>query len=610
MHTEKNTDLPSSEGRLELLYRTAQAFNSSTNIVEIFDRIIDEVLVALRAERGYLVSRQSDGELSFHVAQGADGEMLDPEKMEVSSSIIQQAIDQKEPLLSVDALQDARFTDSASVLELQLKSILCVPLACKSGFQGVIYVENRGQEGIFTHQELELLSAIAANAAVAIDNAQHYLDLQNELQKVNLLYEISADLNAQLDLQELLMATLQRVQSALAAPTASILTVEDDCLVFQVALGDMAEQLKPYKIPIDASISGWVVRNKQGIIVNNVEKDARFNQFYDHASGFVTRSMLAAPLQVKEQAFGVISLINKPGGFRAKDLDLLTAIAATASIAVENARLYQAAVDEGRIEQELKMALDVQTGLLPDQIPQPPGWDLAAHWQPAHQVSGDFYDFIELTSAGHKLFNREGHLGMLIADVTDKGMPAALFMAFTRSIIRASLYQADSPAQGITQANHLTCQESKRGLFVTLFYSQLSPGSGEITYVNAGHNPPLLYHAATGSLKRLQSTGIPLGIDQSFTYQQNRFSMEAGDILIAYTDGVTEAANTENEEFGVARLEQIILANKDGAADDIATAVERAVNDFNPAGKQFDDITIMVIKRMHDVNQTMFSKMD
>ena len=200
--------------RFELLYRTSQAFNSSLNIVEIFDRIIDEVLDAIGAEHGFVISRQADGELFFHVARGAERQILDHTKLEVSSSIITQVINQQEPVLSYDAISDERFTESASIVDLKLKSILCVPLKCKGRLQGVIYVENRGQEGIFTDRELDLLTAIAANAAVAIDNAQNYLDLQEQLQRVNLLYEISADLTSQLDLDQLLTATLQRISAS------------------------------------------------------------------------------------------------------------------------------------------------------------------------------------------------------------------------------------------------------------------------------------------------------------------------------------------------------------------------------------------------------------
>jgi serine phosphatase RsbU (regulator of sigma subunit) len=593
------TGTPSSGSglRFELLYRTSQAFNSSLNIVEIFDRIIDEVLKAIGAERGYVISRQADGELFFHVARGAERQILDHKKLEVSRSIVDETIDNQEPVLSFDALSDDRFSDSHSVVDLKLKSILCVPLKCKGHLKGVIYVENRGQEGIFTERELELLTAIAANAAVAIDNAEYFLELQENLQRTNLLYEISADLSAQLDLDQLLTSTLQRVQQALEAPAASLLTVEGDSLIFQVALGEKSDQIKPFQIPIEGSIAGWVVQNQKGTIVNDAKNDPRFYHAADAESGFITSCLIAVPLLVKDGAIGVIELFNKVDGFSERDLDLLTAIASNAAIAIENARLYQAAVEKGRMERELQMALSVQTGLLPERVPQLSGWEFATRWKPAKEVSGDFYDFMCLDSAGHTLFKNEASLGLLIADVTDKGMPAALFMAFTRSILRASLLQVSSPAEGITHANFHTCRESRQGLFVTLFYAQLRPMNGDVTYVNAGHNPPLLYRAASDTLELLLPTGIPVGIDEGFAYHQEHVTLVPGDFLVSYTDGVTEAVNQADEEFGMDRLEQVVRANKHASAEGVAAAVENAVIEYSPRGKQFDDITIVVAKR-------------
>ena len=583
--------------RFELLYRISQAFNTSLEIIEIFDRVIVEVIQAIRAQRGYVITRQPNGELSIRVARCVTGETLNLDELQFSTGIVNQVIDQSEAALSLDAIHDSRYQKQNSVVDLQLKSILCVPLKCKSGMQGVIYVENRADKAAFSERELELLVAIAANAAVAIDNAQNFSELQEQLKNINLLYEISADLTSRLDLDQLLTATLQRVKEVLQAPAASILTVEGENLVFQVALGEKSDQIKPFQIPMDQSIAGWVVQNQQGLIVNDARNDARFFQGTDSQTGFVTESIIAAPLLTKNDAIGVIELFNKVGGFSQRDLELLTAIASNAAIAIENARLYQAAVEKGRMERELQMALSVQTGLLPERTPQLAGWDFAAYWHPARQVSGDFYDFIRLSEASHTLFGNQPAWGMLIADVTDKGMPAALFMAFTRSIIRASMHQVSSPAEGITQANQLICEDSAHGLFVTMFYGQINPLTGDMIYVNAGHNPPLLYRAASQTLERLMPTGIPVGIVEDFKYQQSRVTLEIGDFMICYTDGVTEAVNTAEEEFGMERLETVTLANSATTAEALAADVAQTVFDFSPAGKQFDDITVMVIKR-------------
>jgi len=585
-------DRPASGERFKLLYRISQIFNSTLDMEEFLDRVIDEVIKAIGAERGFIVSRNETGALEFQVARGLEQANLLEDPSQVSRSVIEQVLDTWEPVLTHEATTDSRFSGQSSVVDLRLKSVLCVPLQCKGELRGVIYVENRIQGGIFTDQDTELLTAIAANASVALENLQLFQDLQEQIHTLNLLYEISSDLTSQLDLGQILTATLQRVQAALGAPAASLLTVEGDQLVFKVALGEVAEEIKPFSIPIDQGIAGWVVRNAQGIIVNDVQNDPRFYSQTDSKSGFVTLNLIAAPLLVKERAIGVIELFNKKGGFSDADLVLLSAIASSASIAIDNARLYQEAVEKGRLERELQMAFNVQKGLLPDASPKISGWAFAANWVPAREVSGDFYDFIPLNT------DPDSALGLVIADVTDKGMPAALFMAYTRSILRANLHQIDTPSEAITRANRLTCHESTHGLYVTLFYGQLDTKTGELLYVNAGHNPPLLYTASTRKLTRLMPTGIPLGVVEDFEYKQESVTLAPGDFIFCYTDGITEPINPDNVEFGLERLENVILDNRYAFPQKLADTVDQAVTHFTQSEELFDDKTILVLKRI------------
>jgi serine phosphatase RsbU (regulator of sigma subunit) len=580
--------------RFNLLYRISQIFNSALEMDEVLNRVMDEVIAATGAERGFIVSRDESGKLIFQVARGLDHQNLADDSSQVSRSIIEQVLETGQPVLTHEAISDQRFSARASVMDLKLKSILCVPLQCRFNLPGVIYVENRAQKGLFEEKDLELLTAIAANATVALENVQLFQDLQNQVRTLNMLYEISSDLTSQLDLKQLLKTTLERIQAALKAPAASLFAVEGDQLVLQVALGEFGEQIRPFCIPIDQGIAGWVVQNRQGVVVNDLQNDPRFYRHTDNQSGFITKNLIAAPLLVKEQAIGMIELFNKPGGFTNQDLALLTAIASSAAIAIDNARLYQSAVEKGRMERELQVAFNVQKGLLPSDLPSLHGWEFAARWQPARQVAGDFYDFISLSPDSAPPYNP---LGLVIADVTDKGMPAALFMAYTRSILRANLHQIDAPEKALTRANRLICLESTHGLFVTLFYAQLDPQTGELIYVNAGHNPPLRYRAATSTLARLMPTGIPLGIVEEFQYKKGRIVLEPGDFLFCYTDGITEPINSEGVEFGLNRLEEIILRNRFARPAHLAEIVDQAVDSFTPSGIPFDDKTIVIVKK-------------
>lgn len=419
----------SSGARFALLYRLSQTFSSSLNLDEVLNLVMDEVISATNAERGFVMLREHDGQapaLVFRAARGMDQSTIDDPQFQVSRGVVEQVAREGQPVLTSDAQRDDRFSMRQSVLILGLRSILCVPLRIKDRILGTIYVDNRLQAGIFGPDDLELLAAIAASAAIAI----------------------------------------------------------------------------------------------------------------------------------------------------------------------ENARLYQVAVDKGRMERELQVARDVQASLLPHDVPNLPGWEFAACWRPAHEVAGDFYDFIP----GHA-----GQLSLVIADVSDKGMPAALFMALSRSIVRASVGHTESLAHGIARANELICADATGGMFVTLFCARFYPGSGDVTFVNAGHNPPLLHRrkvTSKGPLRCLSRTGMALGVLADTPLQQQTVRLEPGEFLLLYTDGVIDAMNSQSQPFGMARLQRVILEHRDAPATGIVAALEGAIHEFAGSAAQFDDIAIVIAKRL------------
>jgi len=252
------------------------------------------------------------------------------------------------------------------------------------------------------------------------------------------------------------------------------------------------------------------------------------------------------------------------------------------------AQVVQLAVEKGQLEHELHVARELQASLLPRETPQLPGWEFVTRWRPAREVAGDYYDFISGDETG---------LGLVIADVAGKGMPAALFMVLTRSIVRASVDRAPSPANGVTHANRLLCADASEGMFVTLFYALLNPATGEVTYVNAGHNPPLLCRADHEQLTQLGPTGMVLGVMADAPFEQGTVHLRSGDFIVLYTDGVPDATDAQERGFGMDRLQSIILDHRRAPAVDIVAALERAIDDFAGPGDPFDDIAVVVVKR-------------
>ncbi len=301
-------------------------------------------------------------------------------------------------------------------------------------------------------------------------------------------------------------------------------------------------------------------------------------------------SILGAPLKTERRILGIIFLVGSQNqAFTAGELKLLNAIAMQVAPALEISRLYQELIEKARYEHELKMARQVQESLLPLHLPEIPGWSIASRWRPAREVSGDFYDVI---------VENDQAVDLVIADVTDKGLPAALFMVFTRSILRASIYNGDAPANLITSVNQSICRDSYEGLFTTLVYTRLDTKTGQLTYVNAGHNPPLLYHARSDMVETLGRTGLTLGVDIDSLYLQTTAQMEVGDVLLFYTDGITEAINPDQQEFGIERLKQQVLRYRGCEIEVILNELEAALLEFTNHSQPLDDMTLLGLKRI------------
>ena len=242
-----------------------------------------------------------------------------------------------------------------------------------------------------------------------------------------------------------------------------------------------------------------------------------------------------------------------------------------------------------KMSQELAVAKKVQTTFLPTTVPDIAGWQFAVTLEPAREMSGDFYDFIWLPN---------GRIGLVIADVADKGMGSALYMALSRTLIRTFAPDFDTaPEQVLRAANQRVLSETSSDLFVTVFYAILDPESGVLTYCNAGHNPPFLYSANGGGMKTLTRTAIPIGVLDDTPWEQSSVSMKPGDLLVMYTDGVTEAEDEFEDFFGEARLQAVAAANLGRSVAIIESKVVTAVLDFVGDAPQFDDITLMLLGR-------------
>lgn len=343
-------------------------------------------------------------------------------------------------------------------------------------------------------------------------------------------------------------------------------------------------------LPVGGVVT-WMQQHRQPLVVSDLRTQAlpfTARQVGDDAG--LVRSALFVPMLAGQNLIGFMSIQSHlPNSFTADDTRILSAMANQAAMAIANLRLQRQAETQARLEREIRLARDIQRSLIPSSCPVVPGFDLAADWQSAREVSGDFYDFLALSRA---------RLGIIIGDVSDKGVPAALFMALSRSLVRSGLLGASSPAEGLRRANRWIVKDTTSDMFLTLFYAVLDPQAHTLTYVNAGHNPPLICRRGDGSFYRLDEHGIALGMIEEAEYEAHTVSLEPGDLLVCYTDGVTEAVDAANEGFGEERLRQVISAHRDLPLQELIRKINEALRSHVGDRPAYDDATLVALRRV------------
>jgi sigma-B regulation protein RsbU (phosphoserine phosphatase) len=341
------------------------------------------------------------------------------------------------------------------------------------------------------------------------------------------------------------------------------------------------------EIRVSRNVMDEVVIRGRSVLTSDAQHDPRF------ASGTVVlqgvRSVLAVPLGVSEKVFGII-YADSPiaeGRFTEDHLKVLTTLASVAAIRVENARLVEARFQQERLERELQLAMEIQQRFQPTAPPVVPGYELQGISFPCYEIGGDYYDFIQ---------REDGRLVIALGDVSGKGTAAALLMSSLHASIHAQTGSHDTLVKTISAVNRYLAENIPSNRFVTLFYAELDPASGALSFLNAGHNPPLIVHAA-GTVEQLASGGLPLGIKADADYREGRTHLQMGDVLVIYSDGVTEAASPNGEEFGPTRLYEVVSRNVDASAAGIRDRIESALTKFSQGTQAADDITLVIVKR-------------
>lgn len=483
-------------------------------------------------------------------------------------------------------------------------SSIAVPLRVGDQPLGVLTLAHP-TSGRYGHEAQAITTTFASYTAVAIENARLYDSAQEQAYASAALLQVAQAVVSLSDLDEIL-TTIVRIMPILVGVDSSLLYLWESAKASLVPYEE-------YGLTEDEEVEFWendfmagesrlldAVRSENRLIAIPVDPEDTIQDWMkmrllseeqeNEALGSNQQLLLAVPLLIKNDLFGILVVIEAPGGlrFRARRLDIINGIAQQAALAIQNDLLQEEMVIRERLETEVQLARQIQQTFIPDSLPTRAGWDLAARWITARQVGGDFYDVMELA---------DGRIGLFIADVADKGVPAALFMALTRTLVRAAVAETESPAEALSRVNDLLIPDTQQGMFVTAVYAVLYPEKGELVYANAGHNPPLwLNHE--GKVVRLTRTGMALGVVEGKKVEERTIQLESGDTLLLYTDGLSEAFSPDGNLFEEERIIKSLQDARDSAAEGILQIIEERLGAFVGDEAQSDDLTMLLLKRL------------
>ncbi|MEK6756089.1 MAG: SpoIIE family protein phosphatase [Bacteroidota bacterium] len=573
----KHTPKPSSSTADILpLFEFSNVVNSSSDLKFILGTVLLTLMGKMLVSRGMVLLKRDSGLFEVVNAKGVDAQTVG------------QTLRIERSLRSITYSDRLRSSETWASFFKTRQQRLLIPIKAQRRLVGLLTLGERlgGKKYSKTDQQLinslVNLSAAAIEKAVMIEQLREVnRDLDRKYQELNTLFDLGKEFNVALDSDKVIRLLTFSLMGQIGVSRYAF------CL-------DDNGKLKLVASKLDRELgSEEVLRQLFGLRnADLVENLARLKRFKLVASELQRVGIAAVvPMQLQNQVKGAVLLGEKlrGGSYSKADLEFLYSLANLAIISIENARLFREALEKQKMEDELAIAREIQQGLLPRSIPKIPGFEVSAVNIPSKQVGGDYYDVIPI-SHGEHIF--------AIGDVSGKGTPAALLMASVQASLRAFAPMGLSLSEATGRINDLTCLSTGHDKFITFFWGCLNQETREFRYVNAGHNPPFLLRA-TGEIERLDVGGIILGLMKTVTpYPEGVVTLKSGDVIVMFTDGVSEAMNANEEDFTEPRLEEVLKSCRSLSAQQIIFDVQRALEAYTRGTPQSDDITMLVLKAL------------
>lgn len=566
--------------------------NSSMQLPELLTVIMETARDLVKAVgTSLLLSDQETGDLAFHTVRGEMRELIKGNKVPRGKGIAGIVAQTGKPLIINDAQNDPRFfneIDSKSSFVTQ--NILCVPMIVREKLVGVIEAVNATGRGGFDRQDQRLIQYLADQAAIAVTNRRLLDDLTSRIEELTALYEISQSISRSAAEADVFNGIIDSIARSLGVERCSLLILDAprERLCVKACRG-LPEELSPgMEVSLENTVAGRVVRTGEPFMSGDANRGLSAIPA-DNSHSYATPSFVSVPVRSGDEILGVLSISDRKDGgpFDSIHLRVLSTIASQVAEAQQHI-LYQRTLEaQRRLAQEIEIAAEIQRKILP-RIPSLFGsHELKAFNRPAKEVGGDFYDFFPF---------EDGRYAVLVGDVSGKGIPAALFMGSTRSIIRAEMRVNERPCALLASSNRYIFENSESGMFVTLFYALIDTAKSSILYGCAGHNRQLLIRRSPSRVETLNARGTALGIAGGSGYEERTLDYRPGDVLVLFTDGVLEHLGDMDIDAGERELARIFSAHLDRGPSHVISLLEERLSNNAVDSEFIDDFTILSIK--------------
>ena len=600
-----------------ILLQVAQATQSLTTLDELISTIVrlTPMVVGIKGCALFLREPNSNRFTLFDIygieINQAENDIELPYPI-MDAPLLQDLMLTHQPMEVLDPEQELNLPAEISK-GMDKSTLLLLPLTSRDEFLGAFLLANEQQSNgdnrerhIFGEEQLKIVQGIIQQSAVAIENIRLIEDRQEEAYVSTVLLQSAQAIVSGGTLDDTLDTIVNILPILVGIDSSAIYLWDENQDNFQIShaisreISETEELIGETYPPGDFPMLDTILQNNRPMVFPFIENTLPLEDWdlvlpdegqMDPTPFLASRYplLMGFPLSVKDQVFGILLALDENFSTnRERRFELLYGIAQQVSLAIQNDILNKEMLDRQRLEREFQLAREIQQTFLPDKMPKMPGWEMAVHWETARQVGGDFYDYFRLP---------DGRVAIVIADVSDKGLAASLYMTVTRTLLRAAALESNSSAQTLERVNDLLLTNSQNGLFVTTFYGILSLEDGVLNYTIAGHNPPMMINFSKEKVIDLGKGGIALGALPDISLEDQRTILEPGDCLVLYTDGVTEAFNLNDQMYGEERLKSVLRNSIGKEARYILDLIEKDLEQFRGDAPLSDDTTILAICR-------------